>query len=181
MIEVPSHYGWTAQQFEGMDSWEVQAHIKADMVMTEVYVEPCWQGGFFFSSRSEVSVGRLKIPKEKQAAFKQTYEISEGHWSLEWCHPSPMPFHTYTDGAHVSRDLARSAVLLTCLLPSVAHHQGDWREALKYKSPVFIHFSNGRRGPRQEAAHLRGSSRGQGIDSRSQGSSSSGSRWRDSC
>jgi hypothetical protein len=39
----------------------------------------------------------LKIPTIEQDAFKRKYEISQGHWSLEWCHPSPMPFHTYEE------------------------------------------------------------------------------------
>ena len=56
----------------------------------------------FFFFFPHALADRLKIPKEQQADFKKRYELSEGHWSLEWCHPSPMPFHTYTDDSHVS-------------------------------------------------------------------------------
>lgn len=40
-------------------------------------------------------LNRLKVPKAEQAAFKKKFEISQGNWTLEWCHPSPVPFHTY--------------------------------------------------------------------------------------
>ena len=64
---------WSPEVYTATDAWEVQYHMKVDLLLTEV----------------------LKIPKSEQAAFKQKYEISQGHWSLEWCHPSPVPFHTY--------------------------------------------------------------------------------------
>lgn len=49
------------------------------------------------TASSDYATPRLKIPKAEQDAFKQNWEISLGNWTLEWCHPSPMPFHTYDE------------------------------------------------------------------------------------
>lgn len=72
-VDVDKNVEWSPEVHNATDAWEAQYYMKVDLLLSE----------------------SLKIPKSEQAAFKQKYEISQGHWSLEWCHPSPVPFHTY--------------------------------------------------------------------------------------
>ncbi len=37
-LPIPEHYGWTPETFKGMDAWEIQFHMKSDMILSEVYV-----------------------------------------------------------------------------------------------------------------------------------------------
>ena len=37
-MPIPDHFQWTEETFKGMDAWEIQYHMKCDMIMTEVYV-----------------------------------------------------------------------------------------------------------------------------------------------
>ena len=64
---------WSPEVSNATDPWTAQYHMRVEMLLD----------------------GTLKIPKADQAAFREKYEISQGHYTLEWCHPSPMPFHTY--------------------------------------------------------------------------------------
>ena len=66
---------WSPEVTNATDPWTAQYYMRVDMLLD----------------------GALKIPKAEQAAFKSKYEISPGHFTLEWCHPSPMPFHTYEE------------------------------------------------------------------------------------
>ena len=95
------------------DPWTAQYHMKVDMLLD----------------------GPLKIAKADQGAFKEKYEISQGHWTLEWCHPSPMPFHTY-EGKTLGYYLIIKIhfPMLTFLPRRTADYQGDWRKAIKKSS-----------------------------------------------
>jgi len=66
---------WSKEVYESLNSWDMQFYMKVDMLLDD----------------------KLKIPLAEQEAFKKKYEISQGHWTLEWCHPSPMPWHTYEE------------------------------------------------------------------------------------
>ncbi len=123
---------WSPEVTNAQDPWEMSYFMRVDLLLSEVYGRRVWCE---FASHGH----RLKVPKAEQAAFKNKFEISQGNWTLEWCHPSPMPFHTYEEVA--LRSLLCACAMATLTRARSCRSSKRWIEIQRPELSVFAaHF-----------------------------------------